>query len=118
MDVIPAPTSGRIYTDSLVKGPIWASNSLSFSFPALAAEFTGYAGGEPSDHFEGFNEVQKTAARTILGSISTFANLTFSEFSGVDISSAVLRFGMTDDVTANSIAHAWSFVTAAVSSFA
>jgi serralysin len=107
MDVIDAPTSGRIYTDSLVKGPKWAGLSLTFSFPTSAAQFTGYTDGEPFNGFEALNGVQQAAVRAILASISGFTNLVFTESVGDSASSAVLRFGMTDDMGPGEIAHAY-----------
>jgi serralysin len=104
MDVVAAPTSGDPETDALVEGPIWSSTSLSFSFPTLASQFTGYAGGEPAVNFEALNPTQQAAVRAIFASISSFANLTFSEVTGASASTAVLRFGMSD---APETAHAY-----------
>jgi len=99
MQTTSVPVSGRIYTDSLIAGPKWASNSLSFSFPTASTQFTGYpAGNEPSIGFEALNPIQQAAVRAIFASISSFTNLTFTESTGTNAASAVLRFGMTDDV--------------------
>jgi Ca2+-binding RTX toxin-like protein len=107
MNVRDAPVSGRIYTDSLVEGPIWAGSSLTFSFPTSAAQFTGYVGGEPFNNFEALNAVQQAAARAILDSVSAFTNLVFTESSGGNAASAVLRFGMTDGMNPDVVAHAY-----------
>jgi serralysin len=95
VEVTDAPVSDDPVTKALVKGPTWAGNSLTFSFPTMATQFTGYSGGEPSSNFEPLNATQQAAVRAILAQISTFTNLAFTE--GTDTSSAVLRFGMTDD---------------------
>ena len=104
MEIEVPASSGDAETDSLVEVK-WAGTQLSFSFPSLAAQFTGYdAAGEPSLNFEVLNPVQQGAVRSILASISTFTGLTFAESTGDAASAAVLRFGMTD---ATPTAHAY-----------
>jgi serralysin len=97
MNTIDVTPSGDLYVDSLTEGPKWAATSLTFSFPTSAAQFTGYgAGDEPSNNFEAFNPQQQAAVRWALGQIADFTGLTFTESSGADAASAVLRFGMSD----------------------
>ena len=67
MDVTEAPVSGDAVVEALIGGPMWAGTDLTFSFPATAAQFTGYAAGsEPFNHFAAFNAAQQAAVRTIL----------------------------------------------------
>lgn len=97
MSIIQPPLSGRVYTDSLVAGPIWASAILSYSFPTLPGQFTGYpAGTEPERNFEALNLLQQDAVRSALWAITSFTSLTFTQLTGAAASSAVLRFGMSD----------------------
>ena len=108
MQTTNVPQTGRVYTDALIAGPKWASNTITYSFPTVATQFTGYtAGTEPFVGFEAFSALQQAAVRSILASISAFANITFSELSGAQASTAVIRFGMTDDVDSGEAAHAY-----------
>jgi Ca2+-binding RTX toxin-like protein len=96
MDVLDAPNSGDAVIDALVEGPIWNGTSLTYSFPTKA-QFTGYNGGEPADNFGVFNATQITAVRSALNSIASFTTLTFHQATGTDVSSATIRFGMSDE---------------------
>src|SRR5687768_485149 len=96
MEVREAALSDSPFTNALVPGPVWAGLSLTFSFPTSSGEMTGYSGGEPSSNFEGLNAAQQAAVRAAFAQISSFTNLAFVERTGVNVSSATLRFGMTD----------------------
>lgn len=106
MEAQEAPTSGDPYIDSLAERR-WVGTALTFSFPTSAAQFTGYSDGEPFDNFEALNAVQQGAVRTILTQIASFTNLTFSEAPANAVSTAVLRFGMTDGLDPDVLAHAY-----------
>jgi serralysin len=98
MDVKQVGSSGRSYTDALVAGQIWNGSNMTYSFPTTTVQFTGYPSDHPFTGFEPFNAGQQAAVRSLLSSISTFTKLTFTELRAGDTSSAVLRFGMTDDI--------------------
>ena len=97
MDVVDVTSTGDSDLDALIEGPKWNSLTLTFSFPSLGAEYTGYdSTGEPFDNFAPFNLTQQAAVESALTAISGFTNLTFAQSTGSDAATAVLRFGMSD----------------------
>ena len=90
-------SSGEPVIDALFEGPAWLDNALTFSFPT-SAQFTGYGSGEElANNFQAFSSTQQATVRTVLAQIASFTSLTFSEVTGANAGTAVLRFGMSDE---------------------
>ena len=91
-----APT-GDTKVDGLLWLEKWAVPHLTFGFPALPSQFTGYSfGDEPYNSFAQLDSVQQALVRTIFGWIATFTNLTFTELLAGQSGQSDLRFGMSD----------------------
>ena len=98
MQVRTAPRSYDERVDSLIAVDVWAQSTITFSFPDALSDYADYgAGGAPAANFASFSEMQKTAVREILATISAFTNLTFVEVSGANDADAVMRFANTSD---------------------
>jgi serralysin len=84
---------------SVWSGTRWNELALTYSFPASSADYSdGYQGNDqPSRNFGMFNDSQQAAAERVLGSISGFTNLVFTE--AAVAAEGVMRFGMNDKMT-------------------
>jgi Ca2+-binding RTX toxin-like protein len=89
---VPATSNQDI--NGLLSGIRWNTASLTFSFPTSSSFYGGYSdgNGEPSNGFQPLNAVQQNAVRTILGSYSAVANLTFIEVTETASVHGDLRF--------------------------
>ncbi|OJU67441.1 MAG: hypothetical protein BGO05_23375 [Rhizobiales bacterium 63-7] len=77
-------TTGISYIDGILYGTKWNSNTLTYSFPTLAAQVTGYAPGaenpvENTAPFEALTEAQKAVMLRALAHWSGVANIHFVE---------------------------------------
>ena len=66
--------TGNLDIDGVLSGVKWTSPNLTFSFPTSMSQYNYSETG-----FQPMNDVQKAAIRSILGMISSYANLTFTE---------------------------------------
>ena len=89
--------SGIPYVDYVDSGTKWATNSLTYSFPASASFYIGangaaYGSGEENVGFKAFTAVQQAATTSILNMYSAVANLTFTQIAETSTQSADLRY--------------------------
>jgi Ca2+-binding RTX toxin-like protein len=82
--------------DGVLSGIKWATNSLTFSFPANAAFYgSGYGSGETSS-FSALLASQQSVVRNILAQFSAVANLTFTEIAETSTQHGDLRYARSD----------------------
>jgi serralysin len=91
LSTLSVADTGINQIDSLLYGTKWGSNAVTFSFPAVRSDWTGYySGSEPYSNFIGLNSMQQDAARSALAGWSNVCNLNFTETTG---GTGVIRFG-------------------------
>jgi serralysin len=89
--------SGDTYIDGLLDHLKWATNTLTYSFPADASLYgTSYGYGENTTDFGALNTVQQATVRAALSMYGSVANLTFTEISETSSEHADLRFALSD----------------------
>jgi serralysin len=90
--------SGDPYVDGVLWYYKWASNDLSYSFPAQAAFYgSNYGYGEPANNFEPLNDIQTAAVRAALSNIESSVDLTFNEVTESSTVHGTLRYAMSDE---------------------
>jgi Ca2+-binding RTX toxin-like protein len=100
--------TGNSYVDSLLGECKWATNSLTYSFPAAASAYEGaYGGSEMAKGFGAFNGTQQSVTRSALKLYASVCNLTFKEVAETDTQSADLRFARSDATST-----AWAYFPA------
>lgn len=103
--------SGTTDVDALQMNYKWSFGSaLTFSFPTLSSQWTGYGQGypEPWNNFETLNASQRAVVGSILASVGDLVSgLSFSLAASGQEANADFRFGMTD---ATGGAHAYSVI--------
>ncbi|MGG7517193.1 M10 family metallopeptidase C-terminal domain-containing protein [Allorhizobium undicola] len=99
-------TSSKQVWDSLVSGYKWTDSTLTFAFTSSASDYgSSYSSlNEQNNGYGSLNATQKAVVQTVLNEVSSFTNLSFSESTGSDVSSATMKFGKT---LATSTAHAY-----------
>ena len=60
-----SPT-GNSSIDAMFSGSEWATNSLTYSFPADASLYGSYSTGEPANNFKAFTATQQAQIRNVL----------------------------------------------------
>ena len=89
--------TGNAYIDGVLGNFKWASNNISYSFPANGSYYgTNYANAENVTNFGTLSGVQQTMAREALRIYSTVANLTFTQLDETMSQHADLRYGQSD----------------------
>jgi serralysin len=97
--------SGNPYVDGLLTGVRWAPNSLTFSFPVLGSYYgSPYGYGETTNNFGALYSTQIVAARAVLTTYASVANLTFTEIGETASQHADIRFARSDEVST-----AWAY---------
>ncbi|MCG7392167.1 M10 family metallopeptidase C-terminal domain-containing protein [Microvirga sp. ACRRW] len=100
-----ASSPSNIYVSALLGGTKWATNSLTYSFPASASSYGySYGSGEAQNKFAAFMDPQQEAARTALKLYASVANLAFSEIVETTSQHADIRFARS-----NSPDTAWAY---------
>lgn len=107
--------TGNIEIDGLLTGDKWtqdaggATTSLTYGFPSKASQYDGYSEGEePSNNFKPLTEFQQNYFKGLLGNLSSFSNLRFSEMKGDDAGKAAIRLGFMEDSDEGTVAWASS----------
>lgn len=96
--VIAQGATGNTAVDSLFTGYKWASNDLTYSFPAEAAFYgASYAGGldQSTYGFQQFTAAQQSAMRDVFAQFAAVSNLTFTEVTESATEHAILREGQS-----------------------
>lgn len=100
-------------TDTLLYGTKWggglgAGVTLTYSFPQGTAWWQSpYSDGEEPDAWYGLDTAQMAAARQALASWAAVANVHFTEVDDTQTGVGEIRFAFTDNVDADSAAHAY-----------
>ena len=95
--IVPTPTTGNAYIDSLLGKGRWADRDLTYSFPESATAFgTGYGYGEASGTFAPLGARQQQAVQDALANFAAVANLDFTETAETADVQATMRFGLSD----------------------
>src|SRR5262245_22413282 len=93
-------TTGNILIDGVSTGTIWATTSLTYSFPTSGSFYTGAMGtsygSEPTNNFKAFTPIQQAAVTSALGMYSSVSNLTFTQITESSTQSATLRYAESD----------------------
>ncbi|MDQ0454340.1 M10 family metallopeptidase C-terminal domain-containing protein [Rhizobium paknamense] len=99
-------TSSKQVWDALVGGSKWTDSTITYSFTSSASDYgSSYSSlNEQNNGYASLNATQKAVVQTVFAEVSSFTNLSFSENTGSDVSSATMKFGKT---LATSTAHAY-----------
>jgi serralysin len=86
--------------DAVDGGIIWATTSLTYSFPTSGSFYTGAMGtlygSEPTNNFKPFTAIQQAAVTSALAMYSSVSNLTFTKITESSSQSATLRYAESD----------------------
>lgn len=88
--------TGNSSIDAMFAGTQWATNSLTYSFPANAALYGTYSTGEPANNFKAFTAAQQTQIHNVLQNYSDVANLHFTEVAESSSSTGTIRYAESD----------------------
>jgi len=80
----------------MFSGSEWATNSLTYSFPADASLYGSYSTGEPANNFKAFTATQQAQIRNVLQNYSDVANLKFTEVAESASSTGTIRYAESD----------------------
>jgi VCBS repeat-containing protein len=91
-----SPT-GNLYVDGILSGAKWGTASLTYSFPSGSSYYgSGYGGGEATNNFKAFTQVQQDAVKLVLASYSAVANISFTEVVETTTTHGDLRYAESD----------------------
>ncbi len=90
-------STGNTNTDGLLSGYKWASSTLTFGFPSVAAQYTGYAADSEIASFSPLTTQAAGAVRAVMAHISAYTGLTLTE--AANPATASIRLGETDDAS-------------------
>jgi serralysin len=98
---MPATTtislSGNAYVDGILGDTRWATNTLTYSFPASASNYgTPYGNGEPGNNFGVLNATQQATVVSVLAMYASVANLTFTATTESNSNHGDIRFARSD----------------------
>src|SRR6516162_5208715 len=80
--------------NGLLSGSAWDTHSITYSFPASAANYgSGYGAGEPMKGFHALSSAQQSVVRYALNLISQYTLLTFTQVTESNTNHAMIRFG-------------------------
>ena len=80
--------------NGLLSGSAWDTHSITYSFPASAANYgSGYGAGEPMKGFHALSSAQQSVVRYALNLISQYTLLTFTQITESNTTHAMIRFG-------------------------
>ncbi|SOE00597.1 matrixin family metalloprotease [Caenispirillum bisanense] len=96
--------SGSTTIDSLLYGSKWNASALTFGFPTLVGEVTGYTSGPDGDDFHALTVTEMAAVRSALQSWSDVANLTFTEGAAEPADMRIYRYSDIGNLTARTVA--------------
>jgi len=96
--------SGSSLIDSLLYGTKWNSTSISYGFPSLVGEVTGYVSPLNGATFQALTAAEATAVRSALQQWANVANITFSETQAEPADLRIYRYEDVGNVTARVVA--------------
>lgn len=105
LGTVANPNTGNPDLDALISDRRWVTGALTYSFPAANTDYgSEYSATSETSGFRPVSGALQNAVQSALTAFSTFANLTFSQFTGAATINAELRFAMT---TTTGTAHAY-----------
>lgn len=96
--------SGASTIDTLLYGTKWDSTSLSYGFPTVVSEVTGYVSQPAAGPFAALTADEANAVRAALAKWSSAANITFTETSAEPADLRIYRYNSVDNPSARVVA--------------
>lgn len=92
-----AANSVNANINSLIGDTAWQSRALTFSFPTLSSQYTGYGANDEPSRLTPAEAPYKAAVLASFQEIAAFTNLTFTEVAPNAATVTNIRFGVTAD---------------------
>lgn len=97
--------SGSSSIDSLLYGTKWDGTALTYGFPALASEVTGYTTPPDPSHFQALTATEIAAFRAALQEWADVANITFTETTAETSDLRLYRYDDGGNLTARVVSY-------------
>jgi len=95
-ETVTVSPTGEPEIDGVLSGRMWASTTVSYSFPDSSADYgKGYSEASPRK-FSPLNDAEQDAARSVLGLVESYTTLDLVEYTGTADGTAQIRIGATE----------------------